>query len=254
MKTSTKVGMWCAPLFGALFATSAWAESWEGNIGLGVITAPDYLGSDDYRTRVWPALRASYGESLTISPDRGIQWHAIRQGNWRLSPFIGYTFGRDDRGDLDAFDKVRGGATLGLRADYTEGMTTLSLSGQSAVTGDVKGAEYEAAASLRLPISQRLVASVTPSITYANGAWTDAYFSVSEQDSARSGVAAYHTDGGYWRFGVSGSLTYALANDWSVTGFVGTSYLTGEAADSPIVDDLGSDWQSIAGASLNYRF
>ncbi|XBY60996.1 MipA/OmpV family protein [Vreelandella sp. SM1641] len=70
----------------------------------------------------------------------------------------------------------------------------------------------------------------------------------------RSGIASYNPDGGSWRLGVSTSLTYALTPQWSATGFVGTSYLTDNASDSPIVDDLGSEWQTVTGVSLNYHF
>ncbi|WP_201257880.1 MULTISPECIES: MipA/OmpV family protein [Marinobacter] len=31
------------------------------SLGAGVLYAPDYLGSDDYETRVWPTINVSYG-------------------------------------------------------------------------------------------------------------------------------------------------------------------------------------------------
>ncbi|UYV20079.1 MipA/OmpV family protein [Halomonas qaidamensis] len=246
------------PLLGAAFCivltTPALADSWEGSIGAGVTYSPDYLGSDDYDTQAWPVVNLTYGDQLSINVRNGIEWHAIRNGNWTASPFIGYTFGRDNEGDISQFEKVDGGATLGLRVSYQQGFWRYSVAGSTSVSGDVEGAKFSANAALRMPISERTLFTLTPSVTYSNEKWTESLFGVSVQDSAQSGVAAYTPDGGYWRMGVNASLSYSLTPEWTATGFVGTTHLTGSAADSPIVDELGSDWQTLTGVSLSYRF
>ncbi|MGM0833060.1 MAG: MipA/OmpV family protein [Pseudomonadota bacterium] len=246
------------PLLGAAFCivltTPALADSWEGSIGAGVTYSPDYLGSDDYDTQAWPVVNLTYGDQLSINVRNGIEWHAIRNGNWTASPFIGYTFGRDNEGDISQFEKVDGGATLGLRVSYQQGFWRYSVAGSTPVSGDVEGAKFSANAALRMPISERTLFTLTPSVTYSNEKWTESLFGVSVQDSAQSGVAAYTPDGGYWRMGVNATLSYSLTPEWTATGFVGTTHLTGSAADSPIVDELGSDWQTLTGVSLSYRF
>jgi len=75
---------------------SAAEQHWEGNIGAGALYAPDYLGSDDYETQAWPALSLSYSDRFYFNLRDGLGWNAVRQGNWRVSPFIGYTLGRED--------------------------------------------------------------------------------------------------------------------------------------------------------------
>lgn len=245
---------WPAAVLSLVMAPQAWAESWEGSIGAGVLYAPDYLGSDDYDTTLWPSLKLSYGDTLSINSFSGIEWHAIRNSGWTISPFVGYTFGRDNKGDISAFEKVDGGATLGVRVGYAQREWHYSVAVSTPITGDVDGAEFEAAAAWRTPLSERLFFSLSPSVHYSNEKWTESMFGVSAQDSLRSGIAPYNPDGGYWRLGLGSSLTYALTPEWAATGFVGTSYLTGNASDSPIVDDLGSEWQTITGVSLSYRF
>jgi outer membrane protein len=244
---------WPAAVLSLAIAPQAWAQ-WEGSLGAGVLYAPDYLGSDDYETQLWPSLNLNYGDTLSISPRGGIEWHAIRSGDWTISPFIGYTFGRDNQGDIAASEEVDGGATLGLRVALEQGQWQYSLAGSAPVSGDVEGAEFEASAAWRLPLSERAFFTFSPSVTYADEEWTASMFSVSTSDSLRSGIAPYNPDGGSWRLGVSSSLTYALTPQWSATGFVGTGYLTDNASDSPIVDDLGSEWQTVTGVSLNYNF
>lgn len=243
-----------AATMGIALSTSVWGESWQGSIGAGAVYAPDYLGSDDYDTSFWPVLNLSYGDTLSISPRNGIEWHAIRHGNWTISPIIGYTFGRDNKGDISHFEKVDGGATLGLRVGLQQGLWHYSVAGRTPVTGDVKGTEFEAVAALRQPLSERTFFVLSPNIHYSNEKWTESLFGVSEQDSAQSGIATYSPGGGYWRIGANASLTYALTPEWSATGFVGASYLTDNASDSPIVDELGSEWQALGGVSLSYRF
>ncbi|MBE0401262.1 MipA/OmpV family protein [Halomonas sp. FME1] len=250
----TQYTWWSAAVIGLAISPLTWADSWEGSIGAGVLYAPDYLGSDDYDTKLWPSINLTYGETFTINPRSGIEWHAIRDGGWTVSPFVGYTFGRDNKGDISAFEEVDGGATLGLRVGYEQREWLYSVAASTPVTGDVDGAEFEVAAAWRTPLSERLFFSLSPSAHYSNEKWTESMFGVSARDSLRSGIAQYNPDGGYWRLGVSSSLTYALTPEWSATGFVGTSYLTGNASDSPIVDELGSDWQTVTGVSLNYNF
>lgn len=247
---------WPAAAFGLAMTppSLAWAETWEGSIGAGALYAPDYLGSDDYDTRFLPSINLHYGDALTISQRSGIEWHAIRNGDWTVSPFIGYTFGRDNKGDISAFNEVDGGATLGVRAGYARREWSYSVAASTPVTGDVDGVEFEAAVAWRTPIAERLFFSLSPRVNYLNEKWAESMFGVSERDSLRSGITSYNPDSGYWRLGVSSSLTYAFTPEWSTTGFVGTSYLTGSASDSPIVEDLGSEWQTVTGISLNYTF
>jgi MipA family protein len=44
-----------------------------------------------------------------------------------------------------------------------------------------------------------------------------------------------------------------MSPSWSLTGIVGMTYLTGNAKESPIVEDIGSATQAFGGALINYR-
>lgn len=250
----TRHGWWVAVAAG-LIATPVMAESpWQGSIGAGVLVTPDYLGSDDYDTQAWPSVEVRYGDDFYFNVRDGLGWNAIRTENWTLSPYVGYTFGRDNDGDLSSFEKVDGGATLGLRVSYDQGPWRYSVSGESAVTGDVNGSEFQARATWRASLDERTFITVGPSVTYSSESWTRSMFGVSAQDSARSGVAAYDPGSGYFRYGMSGTISYALTPVWSLTALAGVSYLSGDAADSPIVDDLGDELQTMVGAIISYRF
>lgn len=229
-------------------------QGWEGNIGAGAIYGPDYLGSDDYETQVWPALSVTYGDRFYFSLREGLGWNVIRQGDWRVSPFIGYTQGRDDDDDLRRLEEVDGGATAGLRIVYTAEPWTYSATVQSPFTGDVDGFEASFEASWRKRINERWSAAIGPEVTYSSADWTEDIFGISPGESARSGLSAYDPEDGYFRVGVRASVSYWLTPEWSVTGLAGVSQLTGDAEDSPIVDDIGDATQTSAGAFIRYRF
>ena len=102
------------------------------------------LGSDDYDVQPLPVLNLTYGDDVSINLRDGIAWHALRQGDWTVSPYIGYTFGRDNEGDISRFEKVDGGATLGLRVSYQQGMWRYSIAGSTAgdETNSVEAASF----------------------------------------------------------------------------------------------------------------
>jgi len=62
-----------------------------------------------------------------------------------------------------------------------------------------------------------------------------AYFGVTPEQSARSGLARYDAGAGLKRADFSISATYMLDESWMVRGEAGVGVLLGDAADSPVV-------------------
>lgn len=237
-----------------MVASGSALAQWEGSVGAGVFSVPEYLGSDENETRGWPSASVTYGDTFYASVSDGIGWNLFRQGNWEVSPFISYLSGRDNDGELRGLDKVDDAAALGVRARYSTGPWGLEAATRTALGGDVDGYEAELKASWRTMLSQQLAFSVGPELTYSSDDWTDDMFGISPVESARSGLAVYRPNDGYFRMGLTSSLSYYLTRDWSVTGLLGVSRLTGDAADSPIVDDVGDETQVMGGALINYHF
>lgn len=249
----------CWPVFASLplllAVTPGMADGgWGGTIGAGAIHEPDYLGSDDHETTVWPAIRLTYGDRFYLSSHGGLGWNAVRAGNWLVSPFLGYTRGRDNDDDLSRLDKVDGGATAGLRVVYSNDAWTYSADAQAPFTGDMNGYQLSLKARWQSQLSEQWSASLGPSLTYSSTDWTKDIFGISSRESARSGLSTYDPGDGYLRIGLSGRLSYWLTTEWSITGLASVSRLTGEASDSPIVDDIGDATQAYAGAFVSYKF
>ncbi|MCL7944034.1 MipA/OmpV family protein [Marinobacter sp. ATCH36] len=241
-------------LAAADWQTAMTSSDWDGSIGAGAFYAPDYLGSDDYKTRGLPNLNLSYGDRFYLNIRDGLGWNFINRDSWSLSTFIGYVDGRDNEDDLSDLDKVEGGAAIGLRLALEDGPFKYSASVKTPFTGDVDGYQLTLKGSWRTPLTENLFLSAGPGLTYSSERWTESMFGISESESARSGLTAYDVDNGYLRVRFGGAMTYSLSADWSLTGLAGVAYLTGEAKDSPIVADIGDPVQGFGGLLMNYRF
>ncbi|KPQ18704.1 MULTISPECIES: MipA/OmpV family protein [unclassified Halomonas] len=237
-----------------MIASGSAMAQWEGSVGAGVFSVPEYLGSDENETRVWPSGSITYGDTFYASVRDGIGFNLLRQGDWEVSPFISYLSGRDNDGELRGLDEVDDGAAVGLRARYSNGPWGLEAATKTPLGGDVDGYAADLKASWRTMLSEQMAFTIGPELTYSSDDWTDDMFGISPAESARSGLAVYRPNDGYFSYGLTSSLSYYLSRDWSVTGLLGVSRLTGDAADSPIVDDVGDETQVMGGALINYHF
>ena len=242
-------------LVSPLLAAPVLANSpWGGSVGASVMVTPDYLGSDDYKNRVLPDLNLKYGDFAYLNWRDGLGVNIYRHQDWTVSPFIGFHVGRDNKGDISAFEKVDAGLTAGLRMSYQPNAWRYSLKVQAPFTGDVDGYRVSLRGDLREQIAPKWFVGVSPSLGYSSSKWTQDMFNVSHKDAARSGLNPYRANSGYLRLGLTGNITYMFAERWSMTGVAGVTQLTGDAKDSPIVKQVGDATQVLAGMAVSYHF
>ena len=92
------------------------------------------------------------------------------------------------------------------------------------------------------------------STTWADDNYTQTFYGVTATQSARSGMQQYTAESGFKDAGITLDLDYRLTENWSVTGRVGYKRMLGDAADSPLVSDRGSEDQFSTGIFVSYRF
>lgn len=80
------------------------------------------------------------------------------------------------------------------------------------------------------------------------------FFGISALQSAQSGIAQYEAGSGFKDAGSSIMADYAITRDWAGFATIRYKRVLGDAADSPIVTDLGSRDQAAAGIGIKYRF
>lgn len=227
---------------------------WSVRLGIGAIQHPEYPGADSHDTAVLPLIDARYGESLYISTARGIGWNAIHTDKFTIGPFIAYAGGRDDKGPLAPLAEVDGGALGGVRIHFEAGRLHLGAEVGSALSGDIDGERVRLRVTWRDALSDSLRYAIGPRIQWVDDDWNEALFSLSAAEADQIGLSPYAADGGVSTAGLQARLTRDLTPRWSATAILGMSEMLGDAADSPIVDDVGDETQLSGGLLLAYRF
>ncbi|MEJ2118561.1 MAG: MipA/OmpV family protein [Alphaproteobacteria bacterium] len=104
--------------------------------------------------------------------------------------------------------------------------------------------------------SGRFTLSAGPRLTVADGDAMNLKFGVSQAAAARSvaGLAAFDPDAGIQSVGATVALRYELTENVTFIAYDRYDHLGGDAADSPIVKQLGSTSQNTVGVGLTYSF
>ncbi|WP_431140336.1 MipA/OmpV family protein [Enterobacter mori] len=241
------------------------AEQSEGNVltlGGGVDVAPRYSGSDKSRVGAAQVVDYAMANGFFISTTRGVGY-SNNIGNLDYSAAVSYRTGRKDK-DVSS-DSISSGS------DYLRGMG--DIKGSAIV---VPGLGYKVTDWLHLqlqaevPVSERdngevvhfgiispLYISPKNEVTLAlTSSWgsdkyMQTYYGVSAAQSAASGFARHDAGAGIYAYSLNLDWTHRLTSRWSVLAAAGVTQLTGDAADSPIVQRKTSPTGSL---KVTYSF
>lgn len=258
-----------APVMGSNVASAQNAqtpEGWELSVGGGLVFGPKYLGDDEYRLQTAPNVRIRY-RNLFFASIQGVGLNLVRQNGFRAGPIMRFDFGRreDDEsifalfgggtsdleglGDVDPTVEVGGFVEYGQGPIAAKAQLRHGLGGHEALIG-------EASLQLRTRFAiagQPLMFGAGPHVRVADGDYTDAYFSVDAAQSATSGLSPFDASGAFVSYGIGANVAAPLTSRFSVG--LSTSYdrLAGDAADSSLVQERGSEHQFRGGLFLTYR-
>jgi outer membrane scaffolding protein for murein synthesis (MipA/OmpV family) len=236
-------------------------DSWSFNIGAGAMYRPDYEGSDDYEVKGLPVLGINYrdivvlrGPSLMIDVIE-LSGTGLAQ-NLSFGPLVKFDPGResDDNPILRNLDDIDDGALAGVFVGYELGPVELELSVAQDATSRHEGLIAEIQAGYGFMLAQRLRAQIEVSSTWSNDDYTQAYFGITRDQARASGLRQFTAESGVKDAGASVSLHYLLSESWRVSGRVAYRRLLGDAADSPLVEDEGSENQASAAMMVGYQF
>lgn len=220
-------------------------------VGGGAAYKPKFEGSSEYEVSPIPFISATFYDRITIDPT-GVGVKAYNQGPLSFDLKLGYDDGRSesDANRLRGLGDIDAAATIGGKATYDLGAAEVFLSAEQALGGS-DGLLISAGVSAEKPVSERLVLGAEGSVTYADDNYMEAFFGVNARQSARSGLAQFDAEAGIKSVEVSVSATYLLSENWFLKAKETVGFLTGDAADSPIVEE---DVQSKSMLLLGYRF
>jgi outer membrane scaffolding protein for murein synthesis (MipA/OmpV family) len=238
-----------------------------GFIGFGGSIGPDYEGSDDYEG--FPALFGNWtfdnGMFVGLSGTAEAAKTARLKGNlvpsdlserWQAGPVVQYRRGRKgvDNNRVDDMENIEHTSEAGGFVSYLMDRWKFNLAGVGDL-GDVhNGAVVDLKVTYALPINGIWAFTFGASGSYASGNYMDTYFGVSREDSLRSGLDQYGTDGGMKDWGLSASAHYTPWKHWGILASANYFRLVGDADDdSPVVDE-GSENQFMGALAATYKF
>jgi len=242
------------------------------SLGGGVGFIPDYEGSDDYKLIPVAGVRGRLSGFNFYTRGTYLYVDLIKRGDSPLEfdfgPIAGVRLNRtgkvkdnrvDDLPERDAAIEVGGfgGVTYhGLTNPYD------ALGFHVDVITDVSGAHGSTLVTPTIdfgtPLSRTTYLAVSASAEWAGDGYADYYYSISPHASLASGLPVFHANGGFkhWRLGLFGnqSISGDLTHGWSIFGAGLYTHLSGDFADSPIVDDRGSASQWFGTLGVAYTW
>jgi outer membrane protein len=242
------------------------SSKWRFTVGGGVAFVPDYEGSDDYRATPFPMLRAQKGAIFAqVVPGRfglNIESNLLPSENWRLGPFAALRPGQRDVQDKRV-DNVRSGGTtafdMGLMGGYDfkfSGNQVLGLTLFAAhdVSGVYDGYQIVPEIEYRRPLGESWSMRLDASGAFASGGYMSEYYGIDSKDAQRSGLDRHSADAAFKDFGVGANFGYAITQRWGLNLGMGYKRLFGDAEDSPVVDDQGSENQFVGSLGISYTW
>ncbi len=236
-------------------------EAWSISLGAGAIYRPDYEGSDDYRFNGLPMLGINYRDVVVL---RGpsLMVDLFELSGSELAEDLGFgvlaqfDMGReaDDNPVLRNLDEIDKGALAGVFVSYKLGPVDLELTAMQDATSRYEGTIAQFQAGYGLMLAEGLLAQLEVSTTWSDDKYTQAYFGISGQEAAASGLREFEAAGGIKDVEAAAFLHYSLTEHWRVSGRLAYRRLLGDAADSPLVKDEGSPNQASVALFVSYEF
>lgn len=249
-----------AALPALLLATGAAAQDEPSQpvryrVALGPQVVPSYPGAD--KMIVTPLLEVSrtrLDEFRYKSGDQSAGIALVNTPRFAIGPSFNIEGSRrrketdlpvDEVGisvEAGAFADVWLGSSIRARGEIRQGIT-----GHKALVGNVS-LDYVARDG------DKWLFSLGPRVTLSDSKYQRAYFGVSTDAAARTGLAVYSPGGGLQAAGAAATALYQFDERWGIYGFAKYDRLVRDAADSPIVRAIGSRNQFSGGAALTFTF
>jgi outer membrane protein len=232
----------------------------ESLLGPGLRIRPAYDGSASQETELVPVVRY-FGQPWFARSTQGVLEGGVRiqlvpglHGGAQLA----YEPGREARESdflknhgVAAIDQ---GASVGvhLEWDHQFGPVPITLLVRTRQrTDSTRGAQADLRLSVGAYRSGSFAAGIFTQATWANTKSTGTFYDITPEQSAATGLPAFHAASG-WLFASFGVLwSVDLNSDWIVVGSMESRRLRGDAARSPLAERGSNDYAS---AGLAYRF
>ncbi|MEM9669451.1 MAG: MipA/OmpV family protein [Pseudomonadota bacterium] len=184
---------------------------------------------------------------------------------WRAGPAFGVVLPRNDdfidTEQVTALPSIDAAVELGGFAGFRIAFGSLkegTLTGTTTVRHDVLGTHsgltIDGELEYFFAVNRMLRIGVAANASFATGDYFNTYFSVDAAAADLSGISKFDAGGGARDIGLEAFSILSFSERWGVFSRVAYNRLLGDAADSSIVNEVGSEDQVFFGAGLFYRF
>ena len=247
-----------AAILAAAALTPAHAEDEPARtrITLGPQIYPSFPGSDDFDIGPLVDVSRVRGDKAFgfEAADESFGFALVKSHGFEIGPVVNWEGVRSAKDVGAALPKVKFSVEPGVFASYAIS-DSFRLRGEirKGVTGH-KGWIGTAGADYVMRDGDAWLFSIGPRVTWGDDKYHDAWFSVAPADAGPSGLPAYDADGGLEAIGATASFLTQITPRWGIYSYAKYDRLTGDAAHSPIVRQLGSRNQLSGGIGLSYTF
>ncbi len=238
-------------------------DSWTFLIAGGPFIFPEFEGATNYRVLPIPFFRASKGNYFIQTEGPGLTANLFNHRKLKFGPSVQYRGERDqdiNNSIIQLFETINSTVEAGGFISYR---FSLENPGE-AITARIKtmidlgdahnGYNVSASLSYGRIIGLKTRVNVSLGSTYADQNYNNTYFGVSQTDATLSGFNIYQANSGIKDIGGTINIAHPLSNGWGITGLVGYKKLLSPAANSPIIQNAGTDNQFLGSVALSYRF
>nr|WP_275950701.1 MipA/OmpV family protein [Croceibacterium selenioxidans] len=222
----------------------------------GIQFFPRYPGSDELQPSPMINFDAVRGDDpfKFEAPDDGFGIEIINVGGFAFGPILNFEDSRTAKDVGAELPKVGFSFEAGAVIKYDLG-DHFRIRGEirKGLTGH-KGWVGTAGADVILRDHDKWLFSIGPRLTWSDNRYQDAYFSVAPADAGPSGLPAFDANGGIQAYGATASFLTQFSEKLGIEVFAKYDRLTGDAANSPIVETFGSRDQFAGGLALTYTF
>ena len=205
-------------------------------VGGGVGIGPNFPGSDRYRAGLVPVVFAAYGPVFLSFGQVAVR--AYRDSHWRVSGFVALSGGRKESDDarLQGLGDIDRTTRAGVRVIYRDGR--FATLGQIAtdVAGQKQGTLARIDLLARFRPAERTILFAGPGLTWADREYTQSYFGVTAEQSARSGLPEFQAGSGLNSVRLSTGAIHRFERRWFAMATLSASRLQGDAGHSPITE------------------
>lgn len=237
--------------------------SGTGYVGATAFVTSEYLGSADVEVIPLPYLSFDDVRGFDLL-GTALSYRLIETGTgegfgkWslRAGPAISFQRGRDsdDSPNLAGFEDIDGSIPIGGYIRSTIGPVGLRLDAGQDIAGGHGGLTIDASVGTFYRVGNFAI-QPSATISWGSNAHNDSFFSVTDAQSASSGLTPYDASSGIYGYSL-GVVSWIEIQDKYAVSLIGAyRWFTDEAQNSPILEASdGSKTGFFAGFSLSRKF